>query len=175
MIPPQPTHLGDRSDRVQRGQRGQALAAARPGRARRRHRGLLAVRRQDVDPLQRCPSAFPARDPRYDYYTGNPDLQDTGGAPSTQPGYGPNTRTVMQIKVSSVTPTATFDLARLNAAFTHKADNSGVFESSQHPIVVGQSAYNSAYGKSFSTNGPCAGLCKSSLRSSDFDTLSGTP
>lgn len=36
-----------------------------------------------------APAAFPARDPRYDYYTGNPDLRDTGGAPSTLPGYGP--------------------------------------------------------------------------------------
>ncbi len=46
-----------------------------------------------------APAAFPARDPRYDYYTGNADYRDTGGAPSTLPGYGPNTRTVMQIKV----------------------------------------------------------------------------
>ena len=27
-----------------------------------------------------APAAFPARDPRYDYYTGNADLRDTGGA-----------------------------------------------------------------------------------------------
>ena len=40
-----------------------------------------------------APAAFPALDPRYDYYTGNPDQTDTGGAPTTQPGYGPNTRT----------------------------------------------------------------------------------
>ncbi|HEX6669443.1 MAG TPA: hypothetical protein VF061_07780, partial [Gemmatimonadales bacterium] len=46
-----------------------------------------------------APAAFPARDPRYDYYTGNDDLRDAGGTPSTLPGYGPNTRTVMQIKV----------------------------------------------------------------------------
>ena len=47
-----------------------------------------------------APAAFPALDPRYDYYTGNPDQTDTGGAPTTQPGYGPNTRTIMQIRVS---------------------------------------------------------------------------
>jgi FtsP/CotA-like multicopper oxidase with cupredoxin domain len=42
---------------------------------------------------------FPAYDPRYDYYTGHPDLTSSGGAPTTQPGYGPNTRTIMQIRV----------------------------------------------------------------------------
>ena len=45
-----------------------------------------------------APAAFPARVPRYDYYTGGPDLTPVG-APTTLPGYGPNTRTVMQIKV----------------------------------------------------------------------------
>ncbi|MBN4049351.1 hypothetical protein JYT70_00390, partial [bacterium AH-315-N14] len=43
----------------------------------------------------------PAFDPRNDYYTGNPDLTSSGGAPTTLPGYGPNTRTIMQIKVAA--------------------------------------------------------------------------
>jgi FtsP/CotA-like multicopper oxidase with cupredoxin domain len=42
----------------------------------------------------------PGGDPRYDYYTGNPDQTPFGGAPSTQAGFGPNTRTVMQIVVA---------------------------------------------------------------------------
>jgi FtsP/CotA-like multicopper oxidase with cupredoxin domain len=46
-----------------------------------------------------APAAFPALDPRYDYYTGDPNQTDTGGAPTTQPGFGPNTRTIMQIRV----------------------------------------------------------------------------
>ena len=46
-----------------------------------------------------APAAFPARVPSYDYYTGAPDLSPVG-APAILPGYGPNTRTVMQIKVS---------------------------------------------------------------------------
>lgn len=58
-----------------------------------------------------APAPIPAFDPRYDYYTGDPDQSatgnNTGGAPSTQPGYGPNTRTVMQIKVAPATPTTT--------------------------------------------------------------------
>ena len=39
-----------------------------------------------------APAAFPARDPRYDYYTGNPDLTDTGGAPTTLPAATVRTR-----------------------------------------------------------------------------------
>jgi FtsP/CotA-like multicopper oxidase with cupredoxin domain len=50
------------------------------------------------------PAPVPANDPRTDYYTGHPDFTATGGAPTTMPGYGPNTRTIMQIKVASVNP-----------------------------------------------------------------------
>lgn len=46
-----------------------------------------------------APAAFPALDPRYDYYTGAPDLTGSGGVPTVQAGYGPNTRTIMQIRV----------------------------------------------------------------------------
>ena len=53
-----------------------------------------------------APAPFPAIDARYDYYTGHPDLTGTGGTPTTQPGYGPNTRTIMQIKVAAA-PTVT--------------------------------------------------------------------
>ena len=99
-----------------------------------------------------APAAFPARDPRYDYYTGNPDLRDTGGAPSTLPGYGPNTRTVMQIKIEG-TPAPAFNFGALQTAFKATSlGGQGVFENGQHPIIVGQGAYNSAYGTSFTGN-----------------------
>ena len=120
-----------------------------------------------------APAAFPARDPRYDYYTGHPDMRDTGGAPSTLPGYGPNTRTVMQIKVNATSPAPAFNKAALQAAFAHHADGSGVFESAQDPIIVGQGAYNSAYGTSFQTNGPNAGLVQIFDTSTTFTTLLG--
>jgi FtsP/CotA-like multicopper oxidase with cupredoxin domain len=119
-----------------------------------------------------APAAFPARDPRYDYYTGNGDYRDTGGASSTLPGYGPNTRTIMQIKVNSGAGQS-FNLGALQNAFAHKTDSSGVFESGQNPIIVGQGAYNSAYGTSFQTNGPRAGLVQIYDTSLTFDTLSG--
>lgn len=106
-----------------------------------------------------APAAFPARDPRYDYYTGNGDYRDTGGTPPTIAGYGPNTRTMMQIKVgTTVTTPSTVSLPALEAAIGHKPDGTGVFESSQNPIIVGQGAYNSAYGTTFQNNGSSAGL-----------------
>ena len=84
-----------------------------------------------------APAAFPARVPGYDYYTGGPDLSPAG-APTTLPGYGPNTRTIMQVKVSNAAPAAAFDRpnrtaigwVRSIAAFsTTTPDGSGVFES----------------------------------------------
>ncbi len=109
-----------------------------------------------------APAAFPARVPGYDYYTGGPDLSPSG-APTTLPGYGPNTRTVMQVKVSSAAPAVAFDrpnttadrMGSLNAAFAHHADGSGVFESGSDPIIVGQAAYNNAYGTNFASSGWC--------------------
>ena len=48
-----------------------------------------------------APTAFPALDPHYDYYTGAPDRTDIGGyAIAIPPGVGPNIRTVMQITVA---------------------------------------------------------------------------
>jgi FtsP/CotA-like multicopper oxidase with cupredoxin domain len=101
-----------------------------------------------------APAAYPARMPGYDYYTGNPDLSPMA-APSTLPGYGPNTRTVMQVKIAAAAPAPAFNLMALRNAFSHKADGSGVFESGQNPIIVGQAAYNSAYGTSFVSSGWC--------------------
>ena len=101
-----------------------------------------------------APAAFPARVACYDYYTGDPDLTPAC-APSTLPGYGPNTRTIMQVTVNANGAVAPFDLAKLQSAFKHHADGSGAFESSQPPTIVGQAAYNSAYGTSFASSGNC--------------------
>ena len=121
-----------------------------------------------------APAAFPARDPRYDYYTGNPDLRDTGGAPSTLRGYGPNTRTVMQIKVRATTPAPAFNAAALVTAFQAESlGGLGVFKNSQHPIIVGQGAYNSAYGTTFQNGLPLGGLARIFDFSLTFKTLLG--
>ena len=51
-----------------------------------------------------APAPLPAGDPRYDYYTDGPDNRSQGGAPSTIAGYGPNMRTIMQIRVGNTAP-----------------------------------------------------------------------
>ena len=121
------------------------------------------------------PAAFPARVPSYDYYTGAPDLSPNGAA-AVLPGYGPNTRTVMQVKIAG-TPAPAFNLTKLQTAFSHKADGTGVFESGQHPIIVGQAAYNSAYGTSFAAGSNCNApgstlqTCDGLVRVSDTETF----
>jgi FtsP/CotA-like multicopper oxidase with cupredoxin domain len=119
-----------------------------------------------------APAAFPARDPRYDYYTGNGDYRDTGGASSTLAGYGPNTRTVMQIVVADSAPAPAYNLTALQNAFKATSlGGLGVFENGQHPIIVGQGAYNSAYGTTFQNNGPFAGLVQIFNTALTFDRL----
>jgi FtsP/CotA-like multicopper oxidase with cupredoxin domain len=123
-----------------------------------------------------APAAFPARDPRYDYYTGSPDMTSSGGAPSTIPGYGPNTRTVMQVVVAGGTPAPAFNLAALQSAFKAVSlGGQGVFENSQHPIIVGQGEYNPALGTAFSSAGPRAGVVHIFDGSLSFDTVAGVP
>lgn len=95
------------------------------------------------------PAPTPAIDPRLDYYTGDIDQTDSGGAPSTIAGYGPNTRTIMQIRVGNTTPAPAFNMTALNSAFVSTATTQGVFASSQNPIIVPQAAYNSAYNQVF--------------------------
>jgi FtsP/CotA-like multicopper oxidase with cupredoxin domain len=96
-----------------------------------------------------APAAFPALDTRYDYYTGNPDQTGGGGAPSTQVGYGPNTRTIMQINVGRGGAAAAYNLAALEQVFAKTGVKNGVFEVSQDPIIVPTDVYNSAYNKTF--------------------------
>jgi FtsP/CotA-like multicopper oxidase with cupredoxin domain len=61
------------------------------------------------------PAPVPGFDPRYDYYTGNPDQTAGGGASTTLAGFGPNTRTIMQFQVTG-TPATPFNLTALQTA-----------------------------------------------------------
>lgn len=117
------------------------------------------------------PAPFPALDARYDYYTGKGDHTDTGGTPDTQPGYGPNTRTIMQIRVNNVTPAPAYDLATLNGVFAKTAAKNGVFEVSQEPIIIPNTQYNSAYNKTFASEAATkVGIAD---KSKTFNTVSG--
>jgi FtsP/CotA-like multicopper oxidase with cupredoxin domain len=103
-----------------------------------------------------APAPVPAFDPRYDYYTGDPDQtmnaenpdDRTGGAPTTQPGYGPNTRTIMQIKVAG-DPATTVDttqatLDKLNTEIPK------AFSKDQNPLIFN----NEVYGQDDPRNDP---------------------
>ncbi len=59
-----------------------------------------------------CPAPLPGFDPRYDQHTDAPDRTAEGGPPPTQPGYGPNTRTLLQFRVTGA-PAPPYDLDRL--------------------------------------------------------------
>jgi FtsP/CotA-like multicopper oxidase with cupredoxin domain len=96
------------------------------------------------------PAPVPAGAAPYDNFTGDGNLMDSGGAPNTQPGYGPNTRTIMQIQVAAGVGTP-YDLNALNTVFARTATKRGVFEVSQDPIIIPQAAYNSAYNQTFPT------------------------
>ncbi len=89
-----------------------------------------------------APAPVPAFDPRYDYYTNNPDNSAAGGAHSTQPGFGPNTRTFMQVKVNPVatTPVTPFSLPALQAALPV------AYAQGQPRPIIPESAYNVAFG-----------------------------
>jgi FtsP/CotA-like multicopper oxidase with cupredoxin domain len=96
------------------------------------------------------PAPVPAGDPRYDFYTGNPDYSETGGAnnqggaPSTLPGYGPNTRTIMQFRVAGVDsgfpgPVDYYNPNLLTALTTSLP---AIFKATQDAPIVPESVYN---------------------------------
>jgi FtsP/CotA-like multicopper oxidase with cupredoxin domain len=85
-----------------------------------------------------APAPIPAFDPRYDYYTNNPDQTDGGGTPSTLPGYGPNTRTIMQFRVSG-TAAAPYDVANLANVVP------AAFAADQARPIVPEKAFAAAY------------------------------
>lgn len=86
-----------------------------------------------------APAPFPGGDIRNDYYTGDFDLTQIGGAPTTQAGYGPNTRTLMEIRVGPLSSGAdpmNFDstVAALNTELPN------AYANSQPPDPVDSSA-----------------------------------
>ena len=97
-----------------------------------------------------APTPAPANDSRLDYFTGDGDQTPIGGAPNTPPGYGPNTRTVMQVVVDATAPNLMpFSLPALNAAFASTATTKGLFASTQPTTIVPEPNYNSAYAGTF--------------------------
>jgi len=88
-----------------------------------------------------APAANPAFDTRLDYFTGVMDQTDAGGAPTTLPGYGSNTRTIMQFRVTAgVGSPVPFDLNRLTTELGN------AYYISQEPPLIPQAAYADIYG-----------------------------
>jgi FtsP/CotA-like multicopper oxidase with cupredoxin domain len=101
-----------------------------------------------------APAPVPGADPRLDYFTDDPDFSSTGGAPTTMAGYGPNTRTIMQINVNAACISAcppAFSLPILTngnpAAAPPVPGLSGIFVATQDPINVPEPGYPVANGK----------------------------
>jgi len=86
------------------------------------------------------PAPIPGFDPRLDYYTNSPDQTSSGGAPSTLPGYGPDTRTIMQFRVNqSATPAPAFDVNNLATVLPQ------AFAAGQPKPIVPEKAFANAY------------------------------
>jgi FtsP/CotA-like multicopper oxidase with cupredoxin domain len=94
-----------------------------------------------------APAPSPGGDSRYDYFTGDDNQTLIGGAPTTYAGYGPNTRTIMQIKIdNSLGSAPPFDLDALNASLP------AAYAQYQDKPLVPESVYGAAFGTSYVDN-----------------------
>ena len=85
-----------------------------------------------------APAPMPGFDTRLDYYTGDPDQTSTGGAPTTLPGFGPDTRTIMQFQVVGAASTP-YSVAALKTALP------AAYGASQPKPIVPEAAYGPAF------------------------------
>jgi FtsP/CotA-like multicopper oxidase with cupredoxin domain len=116
-----------------------------------------------------APAPVPAFDARIDYYTGDVDQVTTGGAPTTLPGYGPNTRTIMQIVVDSAgANTVPFSLAAVQAALP------AIFSASNATTPMQAIVPEPTYPVASGGNSPIATYGKISDNSITFTPLGGT-
>ncbi len=91
-------------------------------------------------------SPSPSGDPRNDYYTGDPNFSSTGpgalnmgGAPTTLVGKGPNTRTLMEFRVTATAPDQDFatPMATIKTALSDPNSGlPGIFSRTQPAPVV---------------------------------------
>ena len=106
----------------------------------------------------------PAADPRLDYRTGMGDNSTVGGAENVLPGYGPNTRTLMQVYVNPTNTSGTgmvsgLDQAAINTAvqtlFANNQPKRIVPPGNYGTINTGTTGNGSAYvGFGFTTTEP---------------------
>jgi FtsP/CotA-like multicopper oxidase with cupredoxin domain len=93
------------------------------------------------------PAPTPLYDPRNDYFTNDPDQSISGGAPTTVAGWGPNTRTLMQINIAATGVAGTpVNITALNTALAK------AYGATQPKPVVPNSVYDPAFGTVTTTN-----------------------
>ncbi|MGC2166935.1 MAG: hypothetical protein WA632_13090 [Gallionella sp.] len=95
-----------------------------------------------------APAPMPGLDPRIDYFTGMGDFTAAGGAYDVLPGYGPNTRTVMQFKVNATNTSGSggaLDVTALANAMP------AAYAATQPKPVIPEAVYNAPFG-TFNTN-----------------------
>ncbi|MBP1654451.1 MAG: fibronectin type protein, partial [Bacteroidetes bacterium] len=83
-----------------------------------------------------APALLPMGDPRVDYFTGDADQTGSGGAPPTRPGFGPNTRTIMQIRVTGSGGTAPVDDFNADYLTALEASLASAFSASQPGFII---------------------------------------
>ncbi len=89
-----------------------------------------------------APAPVPAFDTRLDYFTNDGSQTSSGGAPNTSAGYGPDTRTIMQFRVSG--PAAKpYNYQALKTALP------AIFAADQLKPIVPEPAYDAAYKANF--------------------------
>ena len=86
-----------------------------------------------------APSASPAGDARLDYLSGHGSLADVGGVDNVKPGYGPNTRTLMQIHVSNAAAATPLDKTSLQNA------TAALFAKNQPMPIIPEPDFKAAY------------------------------
>ena len=90
-----------------------------------------------------APAPMPLWDTRNDYFTNNDDQSWGGGAPSTEPGYGPNTRTIMQFRVQGSKPANLTVNTTTSAGFLSQlqTEQKKAYFVAQKPPLVKQKEY----------------------------------
>jgi FtsP/CotA-like multicopper oxidase with cupredoxin domain len=105
-----------------------------------------------------APAPFPGGDPRNDYFTGDQDQTAFGGAPTTLPGFGPNTRTLMKFVVGAGTgdgmPTAMW-LGSINTQLKNNfltGNQPGLLYNNGDPSVPGPVPYRGPVDRTLTLN-----------------------
>jgi FtsP/CotA-like multicopper oxidase with cupredoxin domain len=120
-----------------------------------------------------APAPMPGYDPRIDYYTGIGDQTGVGGAYDTLPGYGPNTRTIMQIKVNGTNTSGSggaLDTAALAAALP------AAYAKTQPAPIIPEAVYNPAFATTSVNNYASIGTGSGALNTGPFtykETVNG--